>query len=120
MPAHGRIAPSTHVRIDELLGHHEERLTQTDLAVAHGARTALETAGTLSWNRHRAGFDDLDGFHQMLAVNETKAHLDVLVERGLLERTEEGGIHLYMPATLPEERSDRAAHPLGDRTATWA
>lgn len=99
LPAHGPVAPSTHRRIDELLAHHGERLTATGQAVARGARTAQEAAALLSWNRHRTGFDELDVFHRLLAVNETKAHLDLLVYRQELTRTEEDGVHVYEPAT---------------------
>ncbi|HEX2133948.1 MAG TPA: MBL fold metallo-hydrolase [Actinophytocola sp.] len=84
LPAHGPVAPSVHTRVDELLAHHEERLTATLEAVRDGAGTAYEAALRLGWTRRQRRFDDLDLFNQTLAAGETAAHLDVLVERGEL------------------------------------
>ena len=39
-------------------------------------------AHKLTWTRREVPLTDLDDFNQMLAVNETGAHLDVLVARG--------------------------------------
>jgi hypothetical protein len=39
----------------------------------------------------------LDTFNQVLAVNETMAHLDVLVERAWLTRTNVDGVAHYAP-----------------------
>ena len=90
LPAHGPVRPTTHDRIDELLTHHEHRLDQSAAAVEAGNVTAYEVARHLPWTRHERAFDDLDPFNQMLAVNETAAHLDVLVRRGTLTATEDG------------------------------
>lgn len=90
LPAHGPVRPTTHDRIDELLVHHEHRLSQSADAVAAGHATGFEVARYLPWTRHERAFDDLDAFNQMLAVNETVAHLDVLVRRGDLTATETG------------------------------
>ena len=87
LPAHGPTTASTYVRIDELLDHHEERLSATAEAVAGGASTGFDVASTLTWTRRHRTFDELDAFNQMLAVHETMAHLEVLVERGWLTRT---------------------------------
>jgi glyoxylase-like metal-dependent hydrolase (beta-lactamase superfamily II) len=95
LPAHGPVSPSTHGRIDELLAHHEERLTATVQVVLDGARTAMEAAARLPWNRHRATFEEMDTFNQLLAVNETMAHLDLLFRRGALARHVEDGVHHY-------------------------
>jgi glyoxylase-like metal-dependent hydrolase (beta-lactamase superfamily II) len=82
LPAHGPVRPTTHDRIDELLAHHETRLDQTRRAVVAGNATAYEVAQALGWTRRERAFAELDPFNQMLAVNETAAHLDVLVRRG--------------------------------------
>ena len=90
LPAHGPVRPTTHDRIDELLAHHDHRLQQSTDAVVAGNATAYEVARALPWTRHERAFDDLDVFNQMLAVNETAAHLDVLVRRGALSATDDG------------------------------
>ena len=41
--------------------------------------TAFEVARVLTWTSRQRQFADLDLFNQMLAVNETVAHLEVLV-----------------------------------------
>jgi glyoxylase-like metal-dependent hydrolase (beta-lactamase superfamily II) len=88
LPAHGPVAPSSHARVDELLVHHEHRLDLCLAALADGRHTAAEVAGTLGWTRHETAYDDLDVFARGLAAMETKAHLELLVARGLAVRSE--------------------------------
>ncbi len=84
LPAHGPVTGSVHERIDELVAHHQRRLDATVAVVDDGATTAFETACALPWTRRARRFADLDVFNQILAVQETMAHLVVLVERGWL------------------------------------
>ena len=84
LPAHGPVTPSVHVRVDELLRHHEQRL---DEALAHlrtGATTAYEVAARMRWTRRGLRVEDLETEHAALAVLEIAAHLDVLVDAGAL------------------------------------
>jgi glyoxylase-like metal-dependent hydrolase (beta-lactamase superfamily II) len=97
LPAHGPVTTSVHVRIDELLTHHEQRLEATTAAVHHGVHTAFEVAKVLPWTRRQRRFDELDMFNQILAIFETMAHLRVLVERGrLTESTVDGIAHFVV------------------------
>jgi glyoxylase-like metal-dependent hydrolase (beta-lactamase superfamily II) len=94
LPAHGPVTTSVHDRVDELLVHHERRLDATADAVAHGAATAFEVANVLTWTRREKHLDELDLLNKVMAVNETVAHLEVLVERGVLTReTLDGVVH---------------------------
>jgi glyoxylase-like metal-dependent hydrolase (beta-lactamase superfamily II) len=94
LPAHGPVSDSVHERIDQLLAHHEHRLTATADAVDHGAHTAFAVAQQLPWTRRARAYADLDMFNQVLAIFETMAHLRVLVERGwLVESTIDGIAH---------------------------
>ncbi|WP_238473623.1 MBL fold metallo-hydrolase [Nocardioides cavernaquae] len=86
LPAHGPVAPSTHARIDELLAHHEVRLTKSLATLLARPLTAFEAAHQLGWTRHERSFDELDQFNQGIAAMETKAHLELLVARGLATR----------------------------------
>lgn len=95
LPAHGPTQPSTHARVEELLAHHEQRLTETATAVDKGASSAFDVARILGWTRRLRHFDDLDSFNQILAVNETVAHLQVLVERGWLNVSTVDGVKRY-------------------------
>jgi glyoxylase-like metal-dependent hydrolase (beta-lactamase superfamily II) len=92
LPAHGPVTGSAHERIDELLLHHENRLQATAKAVDEGADTGYAVARALGWTRRERRLDELDLFNKVLAINETVAHLIVLVERGWLTRTEIEGI----------------------------
>ena len=98
LPAHGPVTTSTHARVEELLTHHEERLTAVAETVTNGASTGFEVAQQLGWTRRQRRLDELDLFNQVLAVRETVAHLDVLVERGWLTRTEQDGVTHYARA----------------------
>lgn len=98
LPAHGPVAPSVHARVEELLNHHEQRLTESAKAVEQGADTAADAARLLRWTRRRRRFDELDRLNQMLAVTETMAHLDVLVLRGWLTVSVVDGVAHYAVA----------------------
>jgi glyoxylase-like metal-dependent hydrolase (beta-lactamase superfamily II) len=95
LPAHGPVTESVHDRIDELLDHHEQRLTATADCIRHGAHTAFGIAQQLTWTRRQRSYKDLDMFNQILAIFETMAHLRVLVERGLLTETAVDGIAYF-------------------------
>jgi hypothetical protein len=95
LPAHGPVTSSAHARVDELADHHAHRLDLCRQAVAAGATTAWEVAGALPWTRHGRRRDELGPFDAVLAAFETLAHLDLLVLRGDLVRTDEGGERRY-------------------------
>ena len=105
LPAHGPVAPCSHARVDELLGHHEQRLGKSLAILANGSLTAFDVAHELGWTRHERSFDELDLFNQGLAAMETKAHLELLVARGLAARatTPEGAI-LHTRSEIDETR----------------
>ena len=52
LPAHGPVAPSSHARVDELLAHHEDRLSLSLAALASGPATGQDVARQLPWTRH--------------------------------------------------------------------
>lgn len=95
LPAHGPVADSVHDRVDELIAHHRVRLTRCTDIVAAEPGSALEVARELTWTRHETAFADLDVFNAALAVLETRAHLELLVVQGHLERevTDEGDVY---------------------------
>ncbi|MEV5842438.1 MBL fold metallo-hydrolase [Streptomyces sp. NPDC051985] len=98
LPAHGPVSDSVHARVGELLTHHDDRLAETLAALGDRTRTAHEVAGELGWTRRKVAFAELGAFDQMLAVNETAAHLDVLVARGQARCTEADGVNRYAAA----------------------
>ncbi len=88
LPAHGPVAPSSYTRIDELLAHHDVRLALCLDGVATGGSTARDVAAELPWTRHEHRLAELDVFNSALAILETRAHLELLVARGGLVRSE--------------------------------
>ena len=96
LPAHGPAGGSTHARVNELLAHHDTRLAETLAAVQAGHATPAEVARAIKWTRRQTRFGDLDLFGQVQAVNETAAHLEVLLVRGQVTReTSPAGADLY-------------------------
>lgn len=103
LPAHGPVAASSHARADELLEHHEARLSQTIETLGAGPRTPADVAEQLTWTRRERRFAQLDTFNQGIAVLETKAHLDVLVARGLVVTTWHDGTQVCRLATARDD-----------------
>ncbi len=100
LPAHGPVAPSSYQRVDELLAFHESRLDQCRTSMGERGRvTSLAVARDLGWTRHEHAFETLDEFSQGMAAMETKAHMDVLVARGLATATDDPEGVIYAPAT---------------------
>jgi glyoxylase-like metal-dependent hydrolase (beta-lactamase superfamily II) len=96
LPAHGPVTGSVHDRVSELLEHHANRLEATYVGLAPDVETAAQVAHRLPWTRHARSFDDLSTFDRMLAVLETRAHLDVLVDRGrLIVHQDQAGVDRY-------------------------
>lgn len=96
LPAHGPVGMSSHERVDQLLDHHELRLTQCLAAFDTGRElTAHDVALTLHWTRHERAFETLDLFNSALATMETRVHLLLLVARGKLMSTTVDGRDVY-------------------------
>ncbi len=99
LPAHGAPGGSVHERVRELLAHHDRRFARTVAAVGEeGASTGLAVAGRLGWTRRERAFAELDTFNQMIATCETMAHLDVLVDRGVLTASCDGTVARFAVA----------------------
>ncbi|MGH7666590.1 MAG: MBL fold metallo-hydrolase [Candidatus Dormibacteria bacterium] len=98
LPAHGPTFTDLAARVDQLLQHHQHRLQLCQEAVLRGARSAMAAATELPWTRRERHFADLDPFNQMLAVGETAAHLELLVQRGELRQLLSDSKVEYLPA----------------------
>lgn len=69
------------------------------MRLASDTASAAEVAGRLSWTRKSRALVELTVFNQMLAILETKAHLDVLMDRGRIVGGEDAeGVERYQPA----------------------
>jgi glyoxylase-like metal-dependent hydrolase (beta-lactamase superfamily II) len=98
LPAHGPVSPSVHARVDELLDHHDVRLSAMLAVLADGPCTAYQVAGAVRWTSRNKQLAELDLMNQMLAVGETLSHLDLLVARGLAAADNDGEVQYFRPA----------------------
>jgi glyoxylase-like metal-dependent hydrolase (beta-lactamase superfamily II) len=89
LPAHGPVTASTHVRVEELLTHHEQRLSEVQALVRSGHRDAYAIALAMRWTRRARPLAELETEHQMVAVLEIQAHLDLLADVGELRESAE-------------------------------
>jgi glyoxylase-like metal-dependent hydrolase (beta-lactamase superfamily II) len=84
LPSHGPLVEDPAARIHELLAHHDHRL-QTCL-------DAMGTASTTAYDISLQVFGSaLDHFGRWMALGETLAHLEHLVQQALVTKTEEEG-----------------------------
>ncbi|MGI9505207.1 MAG: MBL fold metallo-hydrolase, partial [Geminicoccaceae bacterium] len=88
LPSHGQPFRGLHARIDQLIGHHQDRLERAVDAAGDG-RTAIEIMPAL--------FDrELDSHQLGFALGEAIAHLNHLVCKRLLLRVEDSdGVYRY-------------------------
>jgi ABC-type branched-subunit amino acid transport system ATPase component len=84
--------------VREILDHHRERLDEVTELLAAGATNAYEVAQRLPWTRHRRQLDKLQLDHQMSAVMEIEAHLDVLAYLGRVTVDETPAARRYRAA----------------------
>jgi len=89
LPAHEWRFTGLAERVDQLLAHHEERLSELLGAVrAHPGRTPWDLAAHLSWSRPWSSYERR---MRIFAVTETDSHLRLLASRGLV-RTDGGAV----------------------------
>ena len=101
LPAHGPVIESGHQRIDELISHHDLRLRQTYEALGDGRCSVFEVANILRWTRRMRTLAEMDLFNKMLATFETKYHLDLLSEMGLVEVVADDKVLIYSQSDRP-------------------
>ncbi|MGW6528414.1 MBL fold metallo-hydrolase [Streptomyces venezuelae] len=81
LPAHQRTFTDAPARVDELLTHHEERLTGL-LALLAEPLTPWRIAARMEWNRP---WDEIPYGSRTIAVSEAEAHVRRLVKLGRAE-----------------------------------
>jgi glyoxylase-like metal-dependent hydrolase (beta-lactamase superfamily II) len=80
LPGHKTLITDWRGRIDELLAHHAQRLERMRAAVGAGAATVYDAA------RAVFPFERLTLHEHRFAIAETLAHLDTLIDQGVLRR----------------------------------
>ena len=89
LPGHRDVIDNPTARIDAIRAEHEER-TEAVAAIVDGPTTPVEVMDEL--------FGDLPATEQFSGLSEAVGHLDVLEERGRVERDRRGGVALYEPS----------------------
>ena len=102
LPGHEWVFDRLDDRVDSLVSHHGERLTQMETAVRDGASTVWEVAQTVGWSRP---FDSLRERARRSALGETYSHLYHLAVLGRLSCAD-GETELWLPV---EPRSDQVS-----------
>ena len=96
LPAHGPVFDDLADRVDDLIGHHERRLSASEAAVAPsgGPMTSKDVATHIGWTRRETAFDDLDTFNRAMAITETAIHLELLAAQGRVTKhvADDGGV----------------------------
>lgn len=88
LPSHGRPFIGLHGRIDALVQHHQDRLSET----LEACRRPISACDLLSTMFPR----ELDQHQLFFAIGESLAHLHYLMEEGQIARTtDSAGVHLF-------------------------
>lgn len=82
LPAHEGPVEDVGARCREIAAHHQSRRQQILAEVRAQPKTAPQIAKDVFHGRK-------GGMHQMLALSETEAHLEALVDEGLLVRVQD-------------------------------
>ena len=109
LPAHRRNEMDVYERIEQIIEHHLQRLTETvDALAGHPNAHATEIAAHLKWSMRGKSWEEFPLSQRWFAVGETMAHLDYLIRRGMAE-LRDGERHSYRLLLPAEECRARLA-----------
>jgi len=95
LPGH-RKTGDFHARVDALLKHHDNRLTEIENIVSsHPRLTPYEIAGKMRWKIRAVSWDDFPASQKIFAVGECLSHLNYLRLRGRLSRETDGKVYRF-------------------------
>ncbi len=95
LPAHRKNEMDVYERIEEILHHHKYRLENTiDILEKEPWLNSYEIAARMKWSMRGKCWEEFPLSQRWFAVGETMAHLDFLLERGLVKR-KDGNINTY-------------------------
>ena len=97
MPAHRQTSSDFYERIDYIIAHHKERLDEVIHILKKGNRqlSAYEVAKEMKWRIRGNGWEDFPDNQKWFATGEAMAHLDYLVQREYVIRSEIQGKFNY-------------------------
>ena len=94
LPGHDKPFTRLVPRIEEIIRHHEQRNREILAMVKDEPKTAYDIAMDVTWGV-RARWQDLPDFHKRMAIFETLAHLELMVNNGLAEKLPRNGVIYY-------------------------
>ena len=96
LPAHRTAHLNYYERIDQLLHHHELRLDEIyDAVKEYGPATAYEIAQHIKWSMRGKPWSEFPVNQKWFAIGETLTHLYLLMDRGLVVKTEGETVNFY-------------------------
>lgn len=98
--AHREILRDPAARIEQLLGHHERRLTEILAILANGGKNACQTAALMKWDLNVKDWKDFPKAQKWFAAGEAAAHLEYLFAAGKVDKTVCDGTIYYFKAGL--------------------
>jgi len=105
MPAHRNTSNAFYERIDRIIEHHRERLEEVLHILAKDNRrlSAYEVTKEMTWRIRGNGWEDFPDNQKWFATGEAMAHLDYLVCREYVIRSEIEGKFYYELNPLADE-----------------
>lgn len=83
-------------RIEEIKKHHEKRLSETfEIVKKKNSQNAYQIASQLKWSMRGKDWTEFPIQQKWFAVGETLSHLDYLIHKGLISKTEISGGFIY-------------------------
>ena len=96
LPGHREGDKSIAGRIDEIVAHHDRRLAEIcHLAGLYPHSTAYDIAPHMTWSMRGKQWKDFPPTQKWFALGETLAHIEYLVDHGVLCCREEQGCRHY-------------------------
>ncbi len=103
--AHRNIVRDHRKRIDELLGHHGNRLEEILNILKGGKKTVRDVAANMNWSLRYDKWEDFPNPQKWFASGEAMSHLEHLVAIGKAYKDTEGGILYYGIVDIPSSQS---------------
>ena len=95
LPGHRNLIHNHKARIDELLAHHERRLSEVAAIISHSPQCPCATAAQMSWDLKIDQWENFPKAQKWFSAGEAMAHLEYLFLSGKARRTERDGVFYY-------------------------
>lgn len=94
--SHRKAIGDCHERIEELIRHHEDRVSEVERIVENSEKiTTYQVASKMTWSIRAKNWSEFPVEQKWFATGEASAHLEYLRCRGVAEREMIGGVYFY-------------------------